>query len=233
MTSKPQKTFKATALLLVLSLLQVYIIGAAAAVPQFDQIQGSLTTRDSKPITVNGNPSTSGQTILSGATIDTPSGVGATVNLSPLGSVDLAPGARIELTFGDGQIKVRLIEGCAVVRANQGTYAEINNSTEKLTSNDADKKQAATLDVCSPTGGAAPLINQGAAASAGAGASEAAVAVATVGGGAATAGGVGAGVIIGGIGLGSLMALAIIVPCRRGRNPSPGEPRGRNDECRD
>jgi hypothetical protein len=29
-----------------------------------------------------------------------------------------------------------------------------------------------------------------------------------------------------------LMAAAIIVPCRRGKNPSPGTPLGINNECR-
>jgi len=30
-----------------------------------------------------------------------------------------------------------------------------------------------------------------------------------------------------------ITAAAIITPCRRGPNPSPGVPRGRNDECRE
>jgi len=40
------------------------------------------------------------------------------------------------------------------------------------------------------------------------------------------------GLIIGAIGFTAIVVAAIIVPCRRGRNPTPGEPRGRNNECR-
>lgn len=227
MASIPQRALKATTLLLVLSLLQVYVIGVSAKTQ--DDVQGRLTTRRNQTVTMNGNSATNGQTVLSGAIVETPEGVGATVNLGPLGSVDFAPGTKAELTFGGGQVKVRLIQGCVINRVKQGTYGEINNGQDKLTSNDADQKQAATLDVCNPAGAPAAIVNQGAAANAGAGAAGS-VATVTTG---STLGGVGAGwIVVGAAGLVTLTTLAIIVPCRRGRNPSPGEPRGRNDECR-
>ena len=226
MASKSHRAFKSTALLLVLSLLQVYVVGVSAEVQ--GDVQGRLTTRRNQPVTVNGNSATNGQTVPNGAMVETPEGVGATVNLGHLGSVDFAPGTKAELTFGGGQIKVRLIQGCVINRVKQGTYGEINNGQEKLTSNDPDQKQAMNLDVCNPLGAPAAIINQGAAANAGAGATGGTVAT---GGG--TLGGVGAGwIVVGAAGLVTLTALAILVPCRRGRNPSPGEPRGRNDECR-
>ena len=229
MTSNPQRTFKATALLLVLSIFQVFVIGvsAAPATPQ-GGLTGKLRTTRNQSVTVNGNSTSSGHTIFPGATIETPSGVGATINLDSLGSVDLSPNTRVELTFSDGEIKLMLIKGCAIVRTRQGTYGEINTAQGKATSNDPVRKEAATLDVCNPEGAPAPIVGQGAAANAGAGA--AAATVATVG---TTAGSVGTlGVIIGGAGLVGLMAAAIIVPCRRGKNPSPGVPPGKNDECR-
>jgi hypothetical protein len=226
MTSNPQKTFKATAILLALTLLQVYVVGAAAS-PVLRQggAKGKLTTTKNQPVTVNGNPATSGQTVLPGATIETPPGIGATVNLGPLGSVDLAPGSRAELTFSDGQMKLVLIQGCAILTTKQGTYGEIDTAQGKAASNDSDKKEAMVMDVCNPVGATSPIINQGAAANASAGAA---------GGTVAGSGGVGTGwIIAGAAGLAALTTAAIIVPCRRGRNPSPGEPRGRNDECRD
>ncbi|HKQ99418.1 MAG TPA: hypothetical protein VJT09_02025 [Pyrinomonadaceae bacterium] len=222
MAATPRRSLQMTALALVLSLVQVYVVGVAAATPQGD-VQGRLTTRGNQTVTINGNSAGNGQTVASGAMVETPDGVGATVNLGSLGSVDLAPGTKAELTFGGGQIRVHLIQGCVITRIKQGTYGEINNGQEKLTSNDSNQKQAATLDVCNPVGAPAPIVNQGAAANAGAGA----------GGGAATAGGIGKGwIIVGAAALATGTALAIIVPCRRGRNPSPGEPRGVNDECR-
>jgi hypothetical protein len=54
-------------------------------------------------------------------------------------------------------------------------------------------------------------------------------------GGGAGGGGIGLGnkgFIFGAIGFSAIVAAAILVPCRRGRNPTPGEPRGRNNECR-
>ncbi len=54
-------------------------------------------------------------------------------------------------------------------------------------------------------------------------------------GGGGGGGGVGVGsrgFIIGAIGFTAIVVAAIVVPCRRGRNPTPGEPRGVNTECR-
>ena len=230
MTSRPQKTFKATALLLALSIFQVFVVGVQAA-PTRPQggLTGKLTTTRNQNVTVNGNPTNNGHTVFPGATIETPAGVGASINLGSLGSVDLSPSSRAEMTFNDDrQIKVMLTQGCAIVTTRQGTYGEINTPQGKATSNDSERKEAATLDVCNPAGAATPIVNQGAAANAGAGA-----AAASAGGVATTAGGVGAGwIILGGAGLASLMAAAIIVPCKRGRNPSPTVARGRNEECR-
>ena len=230
MTSNPQKTFKATALFLVLSIFQVFVIGVSAAPAPQGDVTGKLRTAKNQTVSVNGNPASNGQTIMSGASIETPAGVGATINLGSLGSIDLAPGSRADVTFSDGQMRVMLTQGCAIVRTRQGTYGEVATAQGKATSNDADRKEATTLDVCYPAGAPAPIINQGAAANAGAGAGT----VAAAGGGAgATAGGVGTGwIVLGGAAIASAIALAIIVPCRRGRNPSPGEPRGVNDECR-
>jgi hypothetical protein len=221
MIRKPQKTFKAIALLLVLTLFQVFVVGVSATPPQ-EGAKGKLKTTRDQTVTVNGNPTSSGQTVLTGATIETPDGIGATVNLGSLGSIDLAPNSKIEITFSDGQIKVVLVQGCVIVTAKQGTYAEIDTPQGKATSNDPNQKQAMALDVCNPLGASSPIINQGAAANAGAG-----------GGVVGDAEGLSKGwIIFGVIAAATATTLAIVVPCRRGRNPSPGEPRGVNDECR-
>src|SRR5207245_2949717 len=51
------------------------------------------------PVTVNGNKARTGDTIFPGAVIETPDGVGATVQLGALGQLDLSPGSRLTLSF--------------------------------------------------------------------------------------------------------------------------------------
>jgi hypothetical protein len=223
MTSTFQKTFKATALFLVFSIFQVLVVGVSAApTPMQDGVKGKLRTTGNQNIIINGNAASNGHTVLTGAMIETPQGVGATINLSSLGSIDFSPGSRAEVTFSDGQIRVLLIQGCVIVHTRLGTYGEIATPQGKATSNDPVRKEAATLDVCNPAGAPAPIINQGAAANAGAGA-----------GAAGTTERVGAGwIFFGGAGLVTLIALAVIIPCERGTNPSPSDPSGVSGDCR-
>ena len=253
---KHSKALKVTALMLALSMAQAYVLagstkaienilpGAQLLMPEVSMlpalppqaIKARLTTRGNQPVSVNGNNVTSGATILSGATIETGDGVGATINLGPLGSIDIAPNSKVTVEFSSGQIKVTIFQGCAIVRNKKGASAQVYAGDKLVTSNNQNQKQAGVLDVCMPAGAPAAIVNQGAAGVAGAGSGSG-------GAGAAAAAGAGGG---SGIGpsfgkiflfglpvIGSATALAVIVPCRRGRNPSPGVPRGVNDECRD
>lgn len=241
---------KTTAVALVLALAQVsFSAGLARAAsarlfggkaPQGGSHQGRLSTRGNNPVSVNGTNAKSGETIFSGQSIQTPDGVGATVQLPGLGRVDIAPNTNLTLTFEDGKINVTLASGCAVLTANRGTAGTLQSgdSTQQT-----DAANGGTIDVCaSRTPGAAPVVGQGAASAAGAGAGSAAGAAgaATAGGaagGAAASGGLfglGTAGTVGFIGAAAIITTTAIitVPCRRGRNPSPGTPRGRNDECR-
>ena len=195
--------------------------------------QGRLTTRGNNPVTVNGNNAKSGETIFSGQSIQTPAGVGATVNLPELGRVDITPGSNLTLTFENGKMKVTLVSGCVILTANKGITGTIESGGS---TQETEPATGGTIDVCTSTvAGAAPIVGQGAAAAAGAGAGT--VGAGTVGAAAATSGGLFGLGTAGTIGFiaaaGIITATAIIVPCRRGPNPSPGVPRGRNDECRD
>lgn len=191
--------------------------------------QGRLTTRGNNPVTVNGNSARSGETIFSGQSIQTPEGVGATVNLPGIGRVDIAPNTNLTLTFEAGRVNIALASGCAIITADRGNAGSVESGgTAERTEGD----RGGTIDVCaSPTPGGAPVVGQGAAAAAGAGSSGGSAAATT----AAGAGGGGIGTtrnILLLSAAGAAVGAAVIVPCRRGRNPSPGEPRGRNDECR-
>ena len=241
------KAAKFIALALVLATAQVYVYAdllrsssaRLVSAASWQSHQGRLTTRGNNPVTVNGNSAKSGETIFSGQQIQTPEGVGATVQLGGLGRVDIAPNTNLTLTFEEGKISVALASGCVILTAGKGVVGTVQaGGAEQQT----DRANGGVIDVCtSQTPGAAPVIGQGAAAGAGAGAGTGGAAA-----GGVAAGGTAADPASGGLfGLGTAGTLAFIgaaaiitttaiitVPCLCGANPSPGVPRGRNDECR-
>ena len=246
MSSLKNRIIKATAVALVLAVthlcLSAEMVRAASArlvakvAPQ-SAAQGRLTTRGNNPVTVNGNSASSGETIFTGQSIQTPAGVGATVNLPGIGRVDIAPNSNVTTTFEAGRLGVTVTSGCAIMTANPGVDGSV---TSGGTTQSTEGDRGGVIDVCaSTTPGGAPVVGQGAASAAGAGAGGGAAAGTTAAAAATTGGGglFGMGVgntlaFLAGTGAVATAAAAVMAPCRRGRNPSPGEPRGRNDECR-
>jgi hypothetical protein len=211
MNKRCRKAWQGLALLLVFSLLPNSSGTALAAALM--QATGKLTTANNQPITVNGIQTNSGATILSGATIETGDQVGATIDLGPLGMIDIAPNTKLQLTFNsDGTVSVTLTEGCLIIRVRQGTYGVIRTPLGEVAHNDPTQKQAAVLDVCLPKGAPEPIVNQGAASNAGAGAG-------TTGGTVSEEGLSGAvlGSLIGG---GAGLGLLAVVLSNRGDDPS-------------
>jgi hypothetical protein len=240
MSSLKQRIVKATAFGLALAVAHVCVSAglvraasssliAKVASPQATP-QGRLTTRGNHPITVDGNPAKTGETIFSGQSISTLEAVGATVNLPGLGGVDIAPNTGLTLSFEQGKITVTLSSGCLILTASKGVSGTVIAGG---TTQQTPGEEGGTIDVCtSKTPGAPPVVGQGAASAAGVGASGAggAAAATTTGGGLFGLGTTGTVLLLGGAA--ATTAAVILVPCRRGPNPSPGEPRGRNDECR-
>lgn len=113
------KALKALAVFLSFAFTQVYVSAALpgpapGVVPQ-QTLTARLTTRNNQPITVNGNSTGTGATILTGATIETPDQVGATIDLGDAGIVELEPNSKIQLDFDEnGNVRVKVIRGCAV-----------------------------------------------------------------------------------------------------------------------
>lgn len=207
-----QKALRALALLVVCSLLP-FSSGLTLAAGRL-QATGRLTTKGNQPVMVNGIQTNSGATILSGSTIETGDQVGATVDLGALGSVDIAPNTKLQLTFNsDGTVTVNVAEGCLILRVKQGTYGVIITSGGEVARTDPTQRQAAVLDVCLPKGAPEAIVNQGAASNAGAGAGAAGGTVAEEG----LSGAVLATLIGGGAGLGVLG----VVLANRGDDPSP------------
>jgi hypothetical protein len=236
MTLKQRKAIKALALILAFSVAQIGVQAtfagpngsarnAAAPVPQ--PITARLTTRGNQPVLVNGNSVSTGASILTASTIETGDQVGATINLGPLGSLDLAPNTKVQLDYDDqGNVKVKLLQGCAILRTKKNANGQID--TDQGTAGKNDKKTGGALDVCFPQGANQPVVNQGAAANAGAGAGGAAPAAAPATGGAAAGSGglfgLGTAADIAILAGGAAAAIGIPLALHRGNNPSPGTP---------
>ena len=155
MTNQRQSTSRAIAVFLAFALVQVCIqlSFAAPAVPQ--QFIARLTTTGNQPITVNGASAASGASLLTGATIETPDAVSATIDLGALGTVELQPNSSIQLDFDDnGNVRVKILRGCAVIKKNGPGEAEAytaEGASEKTNSNRRG------LGFCYLNGGLNPL----------------------------------------------------------------------------
>lgn len=179
MNLRYQKLTTVTALLVTLAVGQLYVgitfaeansgLTVSGVVPL--PLMGVLTTSNNKPITVNGASAISGATIPTGASIETPDGVGATIRLGPLGSICIAPNTKLTLEF-DQQgklVKVTVTQGCVILRTSKDVSGAINGP-QGVIGQIAASATGGSLDVCLKPG-AAPSINQGSAVDAGAGAS--------------------------------------------------------------
>jgi len=155
MSQKRRNGPRAIAALLLFSIMQVSLqVGLAEpgnnatnATPIPQQIVARLTTRNNQSITVNGLSATTGASILTGATIETGADQSATVNLGPLGSLDIAPNTKLVLTYDDqGNVKALLLYGCAVLTAKKKTNGEI--ATEQSTLGKTDPAAGGVLRHC-------------------------------------------------------------------------------------
>jgi hypothetical protein len=167
---------KAVALVFALAVLQTQIL----ATP----VMGKLRTRENKPISVNGNKVRSGSTILSGARIQSPEKVGATVDLGSLGRLDFAPKTDFVLTFDATKISVQLNAGYVVLTTRKGISGIVTTPDGKTVETDRSKLSSVVARTAGAQGPEAAVPIGAAAGGLGAGTT------ATIGGaGAAVAGG--------------------------------------------
>jgi hypothetical protein len=184
MSQKRRNGSRAIAALLLFSItqigLQVGLATNATAIPQ--QFVARLTTRNNQPITVNGLSATTGASILTSATIETGADQSATVNLGPLGSLDIAPNTKLVLRYDDqGNVRALVTDGCVILTAKKKAMGEV--ATEQGSAGKTDPATGGVLDICFPQGATAPILNQGAAAAAGAGVGASTAPAAAGGGG--------------------------------------------------
>lgn len=143
MTSKISKTIG-------LALVACALYAQVLAVPG---LMGKLKTRDNKPVMVNGNKATSGTTLVSGAQIQCPDKVGATVDLGTLGRVDMAPKSDMTLSFNASSISVQLRSGYVVLTTSKGISGTVTTPEGKVFQTDSSRMSsvvAKTKDAIGP-----------------------------------------------------------------------------------
>lgn len=218
MTIRQRKSMKAIAVFVAFAVAQISIqlSFASTTSPSYamlvqQQLVVRVSTSGNRPILVNGNSTASGGSLATGATIETPDGVSATIDLGPLGTLDLAPNTKVVLDFdcppaapgAEAQpckVKVKALAGCVVLKTKKGTQGQIDtDQQEKVQEN--NQGGGAPLNFCFPG-----------------------VAAAAAGAAATTAGGIGAGTIAAVVIAGGLLAGGLIFGFSGGGNPSGSTP---------
>jgi hypothetical protein len=151
--SRQRRSTIAISLFLLFATTQVYLVKSFArdtepSVGAPQQLSGVLSTQGNQAITVNGVSTSPGATILTGANVETPVGVGATIDFGALGSLQIDPNTKVTVEFQNGSIKVTVLQGCVVLRTKRGTRGEVDTSQGVVKTSDGSKND--TLPICAP-----------------------------------------------------------------------------------
>ena len=133
MGQKRRNGFRAVAALLLFSIAQVGLQVAFAdrtsmptATTHAPQTIGRLTTKNNQPVTVNGLSAATGASILTGATIETGNDQSATVDLDPIGALEIEQNTRVVLTYDEQRnVKAHVLSGCVTLRTKTGATGEV------------------------------------------------------------------------------------------------------------
>lgn len=112
-------------------------------------LSGRLMSHFDRSLYVNGNSIRAGTTILPGQQVEVPSGTTASIDLKPMGRLELAPGTKLKLAFDRERIDVLLLSGCVVLLTNKlirGSVKTLAGKEER-----SDPLKGPSLEVC--TGG--------------------------------------------------------------------------------
>jgi hypothetical protein len=151
MTQKRQRANLAIALLLIFSLSQIYVqanLATKSPAAKADEatlaLTGRLITSGNNPISLNGNRTQSGTTVLSGSELQTPAGVEASVQLGQGGLLSLAPETSLTLNFDDVSIDVMVTSGRATLTTDPGVKGLITTPDGRTES--TDSAELSTID---------------------------------------------------------------------------------------
>ncbi|HEX5874441.1 MAG TPA: hypothetical protein VFY60_07310 [Pyrinomonadaceae bacterium] len=133
MDQKRRNGFRAVAALVMFSIAQVGLQVAfadrtskPAATTLAPQIIGRLTTKNNQPVSVNGLSAATGASILTGATIETGNDQSATVDLGPIGALEIDQNTRVVLTYDEQRnVKAHVLSGCVTLRTRSGATGEV------------------------------------------------------------------------------------------------------------
>jgi phage baseplate assembly protein gpV len=121
----------------VLSAYSMVVLAAPGA-----KASGELSV--SGQVTVNGQKVISGGTVFSDSTISTAAQSNASVNISKVGRVELAPNSNLHLSFANNSITAMLETGSAQVSTLEGTTVNLTTKDGTVV---VDGKQATTFTV--------------------------------------------------------------------------------------
>lgn len=192
MTTQRRRGYPTIAVFLAIALVQVFTqlslaapVAAAPVVPQ--QFIARLTTTGAQPITVNNASAASGASLLTGATIETPAAVSATIDLGALGTIELQPNSSVQLDFDDsGNVRLKVLRGCVVMKKNGKGVGEVYTAEGASEKTNNNRKGMA---FCYANGGLSPLGQAAGTAAGGGGGIGTAALIAIIAGGGALVGG--------------------------------------------
>ena len=122
-----------------------------------------ITSRNGQPILINGVSSPSGSSVATNAIVETPAGVEATIDLGPLGSIDLSPGAKIKIEYDcppdkmndpnpeDCKVKTTVLAGCIVAHYKKGSRHQVDTETKTNVAEsdkEKEKKNGGAIPYC-------------------------------------------------------------------------------------
>lgn len=161
MTIRHQKGVKALAVFVAFALTQISLqLSFAAAGPSRyaallpQGLLAKVTTKGGQAITINGISSPSGSSVATTAIVETPPGVEATIDLGPLGTIDLAPGTKVKIEYecppekqndpdpDECKVKVTVFAGCIVSHYKKGSRHQVDTATkENVAESDKEKEK--------------------------------------------------------------------------------------------
>ncbi len=119
----------------VVMVLQTVVLAAPASIAK-------LKTRNNKPVKVNGQKAYTGTSLVSGSTIQSPEKVGATIDLGPLGRLDISPNTEVTVTFSEGVVSVQLRSGYVVLTTAKGVSGTVNTNDGDVFKTDSSKQSS-------------------------------------------------------------------------------------------
>ena len=127
--------------LVVLSLFTAIFIASTPFLQAQNKLIGELTVSGNKSgsVTVNGEPSLTGRSILSPSEIATISLTNAIISIPKTGVINLSPNSKIKLSFTESNISIDLLGGEFTIDTVQNTAVNILTSDGSITVSDKSR----------------------------------------------------------------------------------------------